>query len=81
MGSISCHITPIVIIASRADTDTDTHRHIHTLHGHDQFLETRGVYVLGCIRTGLWLSHASNNDLFVHGEIFISLTHICDHGP
>ena len=23
----------------------------------------------------------SYNDLFAHSEIFISLTHICDHGP
>ena len=23
----------------------------------------------------------SYNDLFVHSDIFISMTHICDHGP
>ena len=46
MGSISRHITPLVII-SLGGEHTDTQTNIHTLRGQDQYLETRRVPVKG----------------------------------
>ena len=52
MGSISRHITPLVI-SSLGDGHTDTHTHIHTLRGQDQYLETRRMPAFGRHAPGL----------------------------
>ena len=39
MGPISCHITPLVIIASGVETHTHTHANTHT-HTHARIIQT-----------------------------------------
>ena len=62
MGSISCHITPLVIVSLRG-------KHINTYCGHDQFLETRhGLPIAPGLKTRIVLIIGSQKRTFRSSE-------------